>query len=509
MPFIFTPPPRDLTMQFVAWLRDEIYPGLLGESWNLEGQVAWVDDRWTSLWQTIGFDDNIPEKVQQIKNQVYREIVAVKARRDRQAQNDMRPILLAGDRAYRPLVGQLRRENKLVRDDTGYRWPFFCSWFPALRQLLVNEVEFDRQLAVVAQYYQGIRIFGFVGGWSDFWDGAEVVPPMLRFRKWRYNGNIMRADSYAHWVEPNVDESLVQRLLAKCRAAGVRVQLTHGDMQILCTDDQQRYRADKELQYHDWMSRVCAPFADVIAMVDATNERPMNRPGGNSDAGYRVEQQILDIWRRNCPGVGLLCQGSPLSEEPADLYAGSQFGDTIGMHFPRDPFSTYMKRSYGAINFDGDWRHLPAIEWADEPLGPGADSFASNNDPKKLTAAFAGHKCLGQPATYFNGPAVRGRGALESTWGFRELPTLLHRVIPEDVALWAREFNAQAKGICYWTRERDFVTYAISSQSDPAQNWNPEPPRPINSWTLYAGDDITEGRGTPPPFTGLLVGRFQ
>jgi hypothetical protein len=67
----------------------------------------------------------------------------------------------------RPLVGPLRIENKLFRDDEGFRRVFFCSWFNAIRCLKDNPAEFVRQLdAIVAAGYQGVRVFLSVGGWT-------------------------------------------------------------------------------------------------------------------------------------------------------------------------------------------------------------------------------------------------------------------------------------------------------------------------------------------------------
>lgn len=505
----FNPPPRDLIMQAVAWLDQEVYPGLLGQQGlDNEGRVAWIDDRYVSLWQTMGPHDQPLVKHEAIKHQLFREIKAV---HDRQRRHINPPVLpKVGDRVWRPFNGPLRRASQLLHDDTGYRWAFFCSWFPALRILRDNPAEFYRQLDVIATYYQGFRAFLFVGGWTDFWDGREVVPPMLRFRKWHWTGNHGRSDRYGNWVEGWPDyEQLLRTMLRACRERGLRLHLTTGDIQIICTNDRQEFDPAKELHFHDWVSRICADEGgpEVVALLETTNEVPINRPGGNTDYAYAQMGRILDLWRRNCPGP-LLAQGAARSEEPKELLDSGQHGDVTTVHVVRSPFSMCLKRTFGIINWEGDWRHLADIVWQGEPAGPGKDSYAAVNDPKKLTALYGMHKLLGTPSNFFNGPAVRSLEPLESTWGFRELPVLLERVLPEDVALWDRAANTSAQGILYWTRGDQFCTSSLSSSSDPAASWNPAPPRPIAEWTLYAGDEEHRGTGTPPPFTGVLTGTF-
>ena len=153
----------------------------------------------------------------------------------------------------RPLVGPLRIEHKLFRDDTGYRRVFFCSWFPALRILRDDPAEFERQMsAIAAAGYQGIRVFLAVGGWTDFWDGREVAP--VRFQKWFFDpgSGHLRPAALGHWVEAWADyDDLLRQLLRACVSRQLRLHVTTGDMQIICPDKNQ------ELDLHRRFARIC------------------------------------------------------------------------------------------------------------------------------------------------------------------------------------------------------------------------------------------------------------
>lgn len=396
----------------------------------------------------------------------------------------------------RPLVGPLRVEHKLYRDDTGYRRVLFCSWFPALRILRDNPSEFARQIdAIAAAGYQGIRVFLAVGGWSEFWDGREVVP--ISFQKWFYTGNHLRSDRMGARIEawPDYDD-LLRSLLRACRARGLRLHVTTGDMQIICPDGQ------REIELHRRFSAICAEEGglDVIALAEATNEFPLNRSGSDGPDSIAQMGRILDVWRQAIPGV-LTAQGAiPQNEEPASLSKASTHGQVCAVHVTRDPVEMAIKRTHALVHFEGNYRAFPKPFWQGEPAGPGIDSYQALNNRGSLIALYAMQALTGQASVWFQGAAVRARMPLESEWGFAELPSILS-MLPEDVALWARE-TAGRGAIQYWAAGARFATAMW-------REWDTTPPRPVASWTLYSGDNITHGTGAPPRATGLLVGTFS
>lgn len=401
-----------------------------------------------------------------------------------------------GQPTSRPLVGPLRIENKLFRDDTGYRRVFFCSWFPALRILRDNPAEFERQMNVIAAAgYQGIRVFLAVGGWDDYWNGREVCP--VAFTKWKWTGNHLRTDSYGARIEawPDYDE-LLRRLLRACRSRKLRLHVSTGDMQIICPD------GNAEVELHRRFARLCAEEGalEVAAVAGDTNEFPINHAGGSSQQSIDQLGRVLRVWSDTLPGV-LTMQGAiPADEEPESLAKASTYGPVCAVHVTRDPFSTCIKHTHALVYWEGNYRGFPKPFWEGEPAGPGSDSYQRLDDPASLVALYAMHALTGQASNYFNGPAVRSREPLEATWGFKELPALFANLLPEDVATWHHGSN-QHGGIEYWWRDQRFATAMIAE-------WDPSPPRPVASWTLYTGTSVTSGTGPPARGTGLLVGTF-
>lgn len=401
----------------------------------------------------------------------------------------------AGQPTRRPLIGPLRVQDKMLRDDAGWRRVLFCSWFPALRILRDNPQEFQRQIdAIAAAGYQGIRVFLAVGGWQPYWDGREVVP--IRFQKASFDGNHLRPLFNGPWLDawPDYDD-LLRTLLRACRSRRLRLHVTCGDMQIIDREGTQ------ELALHQRLARICAEEGglEVIALAEVTNEFPLNRYGGDSPSSIEQMGRVIRVWRDAIPGV-LTAQGAiPQDEEPASLSKASTYGDLCAVHVTRDPVATALKRTFGLVYWEGNWRGFPKPFWEGEPAGPGQDSYARMDDPASLTALYSEHALTGQASVRFQGAAVRSNAPLESEWGFTQLPIILEQ-LPEDVATWNRE-TAGHGAILYFTKGAQFATTVFSE-------WDSTPPKPIASWTLYSGDAITTGSGTPPRATGLLVGTF-
>jgi hypothetical protein len=400
-----------------------------------------------------------------------------------------------GQATNRPLIGPLKIVEKLFRDDTGHRRVQFASWFPALRILRDTPAEFTRQLnAIAAANWQGFRTFLAVGGWTPGWDGREVVP--VGFRKWKWTGNFLRTDQFGAYLDawPDYDD-LLRALLRACKARKLRLHVACGDCQIIFGNDQ-----IAELDFHRRAARICAEEGgtDVVALSADTNEYPLNRYGGGSDLSIEQMGRIIRVWEDAIPGV-LTCEGAVCSEEPDDLAKSSRYGDVCDVHVTRSPFSMCLKRTFGLVYWEGNYRGFPKPFWEGEPAGPGEHSYQRQDDPANLTALYAMHALTGQASNYFNGPAVLSQVPLESTWGFTELPALFAQHLPEDVATWDHGSD-QRGGIEYWWKGNTFATATCVE-------WSNAPPRPIAQWTCYPSGQ--SGTGTPPAMTGLLVGTFQ
>jgi hypothetical protein len=267
-------------------------------------------------------------------------------------------------------------------------------------------------------------------------------------------------------------------------------------MQIICPD------ANQEIDLHRRFARICGEEGglDVICLAETTNEFPINRYGSDGAASIAQMGRVIDVWERAIPGV-LTAQGAiPQNEEPESLTKASTHGDLCAVHVTRSPFPMALKRTLGLVYWEGDYRGFPKAFWEGEPAGPGQDAFDRLDDPAQLTALYAMHALTGQASVYFNGPAVRSHAPLESTWGFTQLPALFAHQLPEDLVVWEHGSNRHG-GIEYWWQGKAFRTATT-------KEWDTSPPQPIARWTLYAGDEVAEGTGTPPRCTGLLVGTF-
>ena len=391
----------------------------------------------------------------------------------------------------RPLVGALRIENKLFRDDTGYRRVLFCSWFPALRILRDNPTEFRRQLdRIVDAGYQGVRVFLAVGGWMGYWDNREVAP--ITYTKWYFTGNHLRTDQYGDVIQAwsNYDD-LLRELCREFQSRGLRLHVTCGDLQIICPD------GAKEIGLHKRFANILAEFPNLTSLYEVTNEYPLNRYGGNSDSSIQQMGRVIDAVRAILPNT-LCAQGAGLSEEPPTLFDSSRHGQVCTQHTSRDPFSTCLKRTLGLVYWEGDYRFFSKPFWQGEPAGPGADSYQRQDNPANLVALYSMHALTGQASNWFQGAAVRSFVPLESEWGFELMPTILN-IIPEDVATFNHGHNPGS--IEYWWSGNKFYTSTLNE-------WDITPPRPIDKWTLYNGSGSISGIGTPPKSTGLLTGTF-
>lgn len=472
-----------------TWWPDVAYPAFDAEYQAVQRHWPDESDPLCFVWpQRVAWD---------IRDGMTKEASLEKHVRDLRRQLNPTPQPQPGTPTNRPLIGPLRVQDKMFRDDSGWRRVFFCSWFPALRILRDDPEQFTRQLdAIAAANYQGVRVFLAVGGWMPYWDGREVAP--IRFQKATFDGNHLRPVFNGPWIEawPDYDD-LLRTLLRMCKSRKLRLHVTTGDMQIIDRDGSQ------ELDLHRRFARICAEEGgtDVIALAECTNEFPLNRYGGESPQSIAQMGRVLDIWRQAIPGV-LTAQGAiPQNEEVDALLKASTHGEVCVTHTTRDPFSMCLKRTFGLVYYEGDYRGFPKPFKQGEPAGPGDDSYARQDDPANLTALYACHAITGQDSNYFNGPAVRYREDLGSTWGFTQLPAIFAREIPEDIATWEHGSN-QHGGIEYWWRDRRFITFTC-------KEWDTSPPRPIVNWTLYSGDNVATGTGTPPKVTGLLVGSFQ
>lgn len=436
-----------------------------------------------------------------------KEAALAKHMRDLDRELDLLPNQTA---CVRPLVGPLRKEGGRFRDDLGYRRVLADSSFNLMRMLKLHPSLFDQIVSdTVTCRYQITRTFLFVGGWSGFWDNAEVLPPWP-VQKWlfsRESGHLRPAGlgpvlpGWSDWPD------LFRRLCREYRQRKLRLHVTTGDVQIICQDQAQ------EIAFHEMAARIAAEEggSDVIAFWEVTNEYPLNRPHGGAQREIDQMGRVIDAVKRILPDV-LCTEGAAVSEEPDRLRESVAHGDLCTVHITRDPFPLCLKRSLGVQYWEGAWGALGFPFNHAEPKGMNAppyddgrgdDMYAPSFDPAEMTALHAMIALTGAADNYFTGSSVKLTNLNSAVWGYREIPEMLERELPEDVSRWNRE-TAGGGAILYFV-EPGGKRFATATH----ESWDTAPPRSVARWRCYSGDAVSDGTGTPPRnVTGAIFGEF-
>lgn len=105
---------RAKALEVITWLRNEVYPGLVGHPLDDEGIATWVVERYTALVQQHA-DLGVAQHA--LFAEIYRQVHP--------------PEFPVSGAIYRQPVGQLRRDGRAVRDDVGHRLLLLASHFHA------------------------------------------------------------------------------------------------------------------------------------------------------------------------------------------------------------------------------------------------------------------------------------------------------------------------------------------------------------------------------------------
>lgn len=216
---------------------------------------------------------------------------------------------LTPDTGPRPrLLGTVRVDHStrrsIVVDARGPAAWRFCSWFPALRIWRDSTRAAIGQLDQVAEYYAGVRVFGAVGGateWGDGgtgWAGREVAPVTFRND---------RGDTIAGWGDY---ADVVQDFLEACRARSLRVHLTNGDLQHVFPGGR------GEGNHHARLGRLSRPFGQTVALYEPHNEGWQNAHNGQDPNRTAA---MAERFRAENPAPLLALSASPTGEEPPGL----------------------------------------------------------------------------------------------------------------------------------------------------------------------------------------------
>ena len=384
----------------------------------------------------------------------------------------------------RALVGPVRAKDGIFYDATGPRRVIGYSDFPALRIFQDDPAEAERTLAAArAAGWQYVRIaFALAENETDYggyWRGAHVHP-----------------------------ETTTKRVLVPfaklAQRYGIRLHLFGG--YSWCVANPRGCRTD-EIAFIRWMAETLRDegLAESVVLFEWRNEYVINAPWRGGPESYSVAREAIELWKRTVGSPTTM--GSPGEDDPAIARSVRETGaDVAAIDFERGlPGYQLMKRAHRAY-YDGRYKrgYLGASLFATEPTGPqgvGGDVTWPLDDPQFVYGLASVYAVSGQAFTFFNGPAVRHRRPIDSTFGFYELPRLLAH-IPEDIGTYV--------GPSWFTKGTRFVTVL-------AEQWamHAVPPRPVRAWSLVTlGGVVLDGIGpTVNPPAGwkaaIITGEWQ
>ncbi len=319
------------------------------------------------------------------------------------------PEPIPGDKVVVPIVGYVRTDGKKWADDSGLRSFRIMSWFPVLRCYRDNPDGVRKELDNIALYWQGIRVFWHLG--VDWWSGAgyDVSP------KW-----------------PEFD-SLFVNFLNDCKARGLRVSLSTGDMQVL-------EPSGSEDHWHEHIAHLAASVDQyIISWNGVWNEGWQNTAGhrANVETARNIAAKRKNIYPWGAHGLtdpaGFDENGDPEAPDTLAKWSQSPANHTL-VHGTR-VYPDSIRRAFNLMYEGGGF-----LVNQDEPVGPGPDVYQRDDDPKHLFGLYTMHLISGQMTTYFSGHGLKSwkqPGDFFKDWGFKELPVLWKEMgIPEDIANW-------------------------------------------------------------------------
>lgn len=320
-----------------------------------------------------------------------------------------------------PLVGVLRLEGLVFKDDTGPVLPRACHFGEALSAYTRKPLEVAAQLdAIAAAGYQAIRVWDVLGYYGLGWGGKEVTP--IAFVNKEGQPVAATPDYYGQ----------LDSFLRTCHARGLKVMQDRGDLNAF-TDSQKYEHLHRVGQvYRSDIGR------QVIAGIWAVNEATFN---GVHEP--RIAQRMIDKFK---DGAGWWPDVRGLSdydqtEEPTMLGDWSVSPATvITCHPLRDVRNAkrmlehYFSTPYGARNRVGAWSaYTPKAVWFTEPTGPGERVTNGSTDNVELLCALAQLGTLaGGLYTYMSSHGVFWDGPIESQAGFYEVPKAMAS-LPQDI----------------------------------------------------------------------------
>lgn len=319
------------------------------------------------------------------------------------------PGPMPGPGAVRPIVGKVRPIGNSFGDDSGPRVLHGCSDFGAIAKFYQDRDGMLRQLDVLAQHQQYVRVLWRLNG--TLWAESGVTNDPIR--------------------DPWFDEACLGYLRA-CHERGIRVNLSSGDFY--------NWTHAQSTECFERVGHIAASVSpDLVWLSAATNEMRGTMPGGESSENVAWMAECLDAFTDVYPWA-LLAGSDPGSQDKAGMKRLAPAPANVALiHDVRWSTDDALRRAFNTRyeNYPG----LPIVQ--DEPTGPENPAppgeftrkvYQPTENLDALFALYTMHVLTGQASTYFNDPALYSRRPLDETWGFKELPQLWRDLeLPEDI----------------------------------------------------------------------------
>ena len=416
----YNSPPRDLVLDNLRWLRDEIYSdppnriGLVPTPLDEVGIAAWVGDRYPQLWNHLT-DKDVMVKHQKIKEQIYRDIYKIifpeaefpedQIIPEPQPQPDQQPLTR----------GQLKIKDNIFAYGDEYENPLFCHFGEAFSAWTREPDRVEKQLDVIyAAGYDGIRFWDILG-YYPVWYNKAVTP--IGF----YNKD-------SRWIIPtdNYYDKLSE-FINIVHSKGLKVFWSRGDMNGIRYSD--RVRHFENLANLVKTGRVPK---EAIAIFEGLNE-----PWQNGADSPQELIELVNIFKQANPDI-LCTLGCPegASEEIRDVnYWTPKPADLPNIHGYRGGAAEDMIRHvFGMIyeifpNTDRNFKQA----FQGEPAGPGDGvTVGQINSTEELTAIAAMSLIAKQAWVYMSGYGVFFDGPIDEQPGFWAVPKI-RAMLPKDV----------------------------------------------------------------------------
>lgn len=322
-----------------------------------------------------------------------------------------------------PLVGRLRIEGGMFRDDTGPVLPIFCHFGEAFSRYTRDRDAVRRQLDAIAQAgYHGIR----------FWTVLSAHPRTLFYWAGRDVNETVTPD---YWGQ-------LRDFLRELESRQLRGVISQGGLYPEDIPDRVGF-ANRLADILDQTGT-----ANVVAIIEGGNEAWQT---GESDPAA-LARFLTPIKQRHPAALYTLTSPPGETKDELDRYSIGP-ADLFDVHGYRGGHWWDKVRHIFSIAYEG--LPMKRLGWQGEPTGPGGAVSVTDNkqelDDDTLAALAAMSLMSRQAWCYMSGPGVQFDSPIDAQPGFWSVPRV-RDALPADVMGFQRLIHGGQR----WANERIF-----------------------------------------------------